>query len=374
MLTRLAINNYKSIKSEDILLSPLTIFSGYNGLGKSSVLQSLLLLRQSFRNNNFQNGLFLRSDELVELGVGKDIFSYDADYAEGISFVLESEFENSYALNFKVQLEDDVMPLHKATAIPPAYNWSEVSLFNHHFQYLSANRIDPQNQYKTSSYYIDQLQSLGKTGEYTVHYLAKNQYKIISNNTLKHPSAKSDTLMDNVNAWLSEISPGVKAIASLHPDLEVASLKYQFEAGGDLTDTFKPIHVGFGLTYVLPVITALLMSEPGDLFVVENPESNLHPAGQAKIGHLCALAANSGVQIIMETHSDHVINGIRVAVKQQKIENNDVSLYFIDRNIQQLSHQSNIVELFIDEQGRIDEWPKGFMDEWEKQLDQLLKS
>ncbi|MCT4615658.1 MAG: DUF3696 domain-containing protein [Marinifilaceae bacterium] len=371
MLTNISIKNYKTLKNTEIQLAPLTLLSGLNGLGKSSVIQILLLLRQSFKNSNFENGLFLRGD-LIELGLGKDVYSIDSDVEEGIYFDVEWNYETNLGVKFDASLDKDVLSLNMIN-INDNLKLDEKALFSKRFQYLCANRINPQIQYKTSSYFVEELNSLGKTGEYTAHYLAKFQDKVINNINLKHPKAKSDTLIDNVSAWMAELSPGVKINATYHKDLESASISYQFEERDEYTDSFKPIHVGFGLTYVLPVITALLMSQKGDLLIIENPESHLHPAGQSRIGHLCALVAQEGVQLILESHSDHVLNGIRVAVKQQIINSEDTALYFFQRDINSNTHETDVIPLFIDENGRIDEWPKGFMDEWEKQLNILLE-
>ncbi len=371
MLTNITIQNFKSLKDAEIKFAPLTLFSGLNGLGKSSVIQVLLLLRQSFKDQNFSNGLFLRSDDLLQLGLGKDVYSIDADTDQGLSFELEWNYENTLFISFNANLEKDVLS-KKEFRVTDDLVLDDESLFSRDFQYLSANRINPQIQYKTSTHFVEDLKSLGKTGEYTAHYLAKNQDKTLSNIGLKHKNAKSDTLIDNVTAWMSDLSPGVKINPTYHQDLESASLSYQFEEKDDYTDSFKPIHVGFGLTYVLPVITALLMSKSGDLVIIENPESHLHPAGQSKIGHLCALVANTGVQVVLESHSDHVLNGIRVAIKQKELDSEDANIYFFQRDVDSNTHETDLKPLYIDENGNVDEWPKGFMDEWESQLDKLL--
>jgi hypothetical protein len=88
---------------------------------------------------------------------------------------------------------------------------------------------------------------------------------------------------------------------------------------------------GFGLTYVLPVIVLILKAKPGDFIIVENPESHLHPAGQAKIAEMYAIAANNGVQIIVETHSDHFLNGVRVATKNKVIAPDKSQIYFFEK-------------------------------------------
>ncbi len=89
--------------------------------------------------------------------------------------------------------------------------------------------------------------------------------------------------------------------------------------------------MGFGLTYVLPVITAILGAHRGDLLLIENPEAHLHPAAQCAVVRLCALAAQNGIQLLIETHSDHFLNGVRVAVKQSEIAPEETSILFFDR-------------------------------------------
>lgn len=375
MITGISINNFKSLKHIDNLqVNNLTIFSGLNGLGKSSFLQILLLLRQSYKEDGFNKGLFLKDSEGVELGTVRDIFTQNSDINELMSFTLEFDYEKEIILTFQAKnnLDKDVFPLLNQDI--SNVQLSEEPLFNNNFQYLSANRINPCLSYDTSSYFINDLNSLGKEGEYAVHYLAVNQDKVLKNIKLLHPKAKSDTFIDNVNAWLSEISPGVKALATYIPELETAKLTYQFETKDDYTNDFKPTHVGFGLTYVLPIIISLLKAEERNIVIIENPESHLHPSGQSKIGHLCALAANSGIQVILESHSDHVINGLRIAVKNKKIDNENVSVYFLNRNNDNNEHSTNINEIIIDEHGKMSDWPKGFMDEYDNQLDDLISN
>jgi predicted ATPase len=104
--------------------------------------------------------------------------------------------------------------------------------------------------------------------------------------------------------------------------------------------------------------------------LIENPEAHLHPRGQARIAELLALAASCGIQVLIETHSDHVLNGIRLAVHDGKLSPEDVQLHFFQRR--QSDGQSLVVSPHIDKNGRIDQWPEGFFDEWDKSLEALL--
>jgi predicted ATPase len=151
-------------------------------------------------------------------------------------------------------------------------------------------------------------------------------------------------------------------------------LEYSFDMGKDVSSRYRNTNVGFGITYTLPIIVAVLASPPGTIILVENPEAHLHPRGQAKIGELLALAASCGVQVVIETHSDHVLNGIRLAVHGGKIKPEDVQLNYFQRREKQGQAFTKVISPHIDRNGRIDRWPDGFFDEWEKSLYVLLES
>ncbi len=126
------------------------------------------------------------------------------------------------------------------------------------------------------------------------------------------------------------------------------------------------------MTYVLPVVTSIVSASQGDLLVIENPESHLHPAGQSIMGKLCAIAAQNGVQLVVESHSDHFLNGMRVAVKQKIINVDAIKVFFLQRDMHASMHASEVMYPKIDIDGRLDCWPDGFFDQWDKELDQLL--
>ena len=372
MITNLRLNNLKALLEADIPLASLNLFTGLNAVGKSTVIQALLLLRQSLRDGSFSKGLFLKDENYTSIGLGKDLLAISAAEDASIEFEVEWAFEHVLKLAFAQAMTRDVLPLANFKEPGEAFAWQESTLFDNNFQYLSANRLNPQTTYDTSPYFVDELKMLGKEGQYTVHFLARNQDEEIPNPAMQHPKASSNTLLDNVNAWMSDITHGVKVNATYYEELEKASLDYRFETATTYTPEFKPTNVGFGLTYALPVITALLIVPPGGMVLVENPESHLHPAGQSLIARMCAKAAASGVQVFLESHSDHTLNGIRVAVRKKEIPFEEVKVYFMRRELNSEEHTTEMIPIHIDEDGRADEWPKGFFDEWDKQLDLLL--
>ncbi|MGK5094762.1 DUF3696 domain-containing protein [Deltaproteobacteria bacterium TL4] len=367
MLKFIRIQRFKSLNDASFPLAALNLFSGLNGMGKSSLIQTLLLLRQSHEKNTlFNKGLLLKGD-YASVGTGQDILSENAEI-ETIEFTLTWDKQTPIHFVFNYSNKSDLQPLAEKIILPDDVM---PSLFNKNFQYLSADRLSPRSSYEVSDYYIKDLNSIGNHGEYTAHYIAEYGLSPLTIHALKHPNATSLSLLDNLDKWMSEISPGIRIHAELHSTMNTVALSYAFQQGTEVTAGFKPQNVGFGLTFVLPVLTAILRSKPGDMLIIENPEAHLHPGGQSVLGKLCAIAAKCSVQLFIETHSDHFLNGIRVAVKEKVIQGPDIKIFYLERSTTSI-HESLVVTPELDEEGRIDIWPQGFFDESDRQLEKLL--
>lgn len=370
MIEQLELINFKSIDNYVFNFEQLNLFTGLNGAGKSSIIQSLLLLRQSYDKHLLpEQGVSLHG-EYVKIGTGRDLLYVGADEdCVQVNLAWSSERELNVSLEYKK--DSDMQPLNKSESMTCG-NPFETALFTSQFQYLSADRISPKAAYEVSDYAVIQSRSLGIRGEYTAHFLAVNGSQPLTIEALQHPSATNMTLSSNLDAWMSEITPGTKVNARLIPEINQASLHYQFASSTELTHSFRPENVGFGLTYVLPVVLAILASKPGDLLIIENPESHLHPGGQSLMGKLVSLASKNGVQIFVETHSDHFFNGIRNSVKSGDIECNSVNVFYLSRTTDTATHAACIDEVSLDENGKVEYWPPGFFDQWEKSLETLL--
>jgi predicted ATPase len=116
---------------------------------------------------------------------------------------------------------------------------------------------------------------------------------------------------------------------------------------------------------------ACLSAKAGALLLLENPEAHLHPRGQSALGLLLALCASDGVQVIVETHSDHLLNGIRLAAKRKDIMARDVAVHFFSRSVE--TGVSTCESPVLLDNGRFSDWPAGFFDEWGNALDELLE-
>ncbi|HHH54829.1 MAG TPA: DUF3696 domain-containing protein [Bacteroidetes bacterium] len=362
-INNVKIRNFKSLKDIDIELGNITLLSGINSCGKSSFIQTLLLLKQNEnRINDTRNPIVNIKGDYIDLGNKRDILFQEA-FDENISIEIKSATMSS---SFIFKNKD----LKMIANFPLLGVEESFNLFNEDFQYISTDRIAPSITYGLSDENIEK-NLIGIRGEYTAHYLAKNKHKNIQIEELNHPNSKTEQLLENVSLWLGDISDGIEVKAKVYEELQSVNLTYSYAYGDTTTNDFTPLNIGFGITYSLPIIVAILKSKPDDLLIIENPESHLHPSGQSKIAELCAIAAANGVQIIIETHSDHFLNGLRVATKKKMIEPEQSQIYYFRKEKNSLATIAD--NLKIDKNGRINqEWPKGFFDEWDNRLDELL--
>ncbi len=356
MIHSLHLKNFKSHKNTFLTLGNLTLLCGQNGGGKSSIIQSLLLLRQSHQKNLLSVGLSLNKP-LCNIGKAKDAL-YQFAENELIEFNIAADNDDlACVFDAENRLELDFMPhVSRETPIPTEI---PISLFTKDFQYISAARTA---EYLPNDYAIDtekQLSMEEGKAELTAHFLYKYRTKNVLPALFHQNAVEFDDLLYQVTAWEREISEGVNIIPTkVGGSYEI---RYSYNTLTGTTNEFSSKNVGFGLSYALPIIVAILSAEVGSLIIIENPEAHLHPAGQAKLAELMCIAAQAGIQIIVETHSDHIINGTLVGVKQAKMEKEKVKIYYLAKNVSEQAAAAIPVEVLAG--GRIKNPPSGFMAE-----------
>ncbi len=365
MFNRLRIKNFKCFNDLELNFSMVNVLTGLNGMGKSTVIQSILLLGQSQKNIMSDKSLLLKG-KYVDLGVGKDILFEKAEEDEvGIELQID---DNEGKFLFEYQPEEDVLPLK---------NWElhgsqkAFEQWTDRIYYLSAYRIEPQFLYRIENERELSERYFGKDGKFAIQYLKLYGGEDVKNKVLIIGDENKSSIADQVKAWMDMISPGVSPVIDIDMSSRTLELKYEYIEGREKTNSYKSVNVGFGITYVLPVVVALVSAWPGDVILLENPEAHIHPRGQRMLGELIAAAGAGGVQIILETHSDHVLNGIRVAVKKGKLSPEETGFFFFYKDAED-SYQHKVVCPILDKNGRLDEWPQGFFDEWDHALLDLL--
>lgn len=371
MIKNVHLSNFKCFENQDIPLGGLTLLAGLNGSGKSSTLQALLLLRQSHQADLLSRGRLLLNGDLTQLGTAGDVINESAS-SDTIGLGLEHQ-GGSFEWRFDYDKGADVL---QAASMPIDPSALQCSLFGKDASYLCAERMGPRVSFPTSDFAVRDQRQLGVRGEFAAHFLALHGSDPLDadHERLCHRDARSRSLLDQVAAWLSELCPGVLIDVTAHPGLDLVRLGFSFEIGREYgtSNSYRPTNVGFGLTYTLPLLVAILSARPDGLLLLENPEAHLHPRAQARIGELLIFAAACGIQVVVETHSDHVLNGIRIAVHNGQLAPDAVRLHFFSRSASSDRIAHTVLSPKIDRRGRVDSWPEGFFDEYERSLEALL--
>ncbi|MCP4138506.1 MAG: DUF3696 domain-containing protein [bacterium] len=349
MLTSLELTAFKSFPKSTIPLKPLTLLAGLNNSGKSSVIQALRMFCKSAEHND---------PLLTGHGSVEELRSKLSAANESIHITCHSETRDPLSL-----IIDE-----KKVSVP--YSVPVCS-------YVGANRLGPMTSlplYRS----MDAFPQIGDQGEYVLDFLDRLENTQVPEK-LHHDDSEGRTLEYEIRGWLSEIAPGIK-------------FQYQTDSKRDSAhaeiDTFRPANAGFGISYILPVLAALLgmavnspdeywgkawetdRQERGILVMVENPEAHLHPRGQTAMGRLIALAAACGIQVIVETHSDHLMDGIRIAVKDSLLDAEKTVFHYFTRK----GEEASIIDTpKLHSSGKLDYWPEGFFDQTLKNRARLAR-
>lgn len=368
MIDYISLTNFKAFRLVELELAPLTLLSGWNSAGKSSVLQSLAVLRQSMESGVLQQGLLLNG-EYVELGTGRDVLHEDyAGAASAPSITIEvSEAGTAQALyEFRYEPETDLLPVvrQEVSGTPQWLGESD-------FQFLRADRLGPAAFYSRSYRAVELERRLGTRGEHAVNFLRIHQDDQVTPGRHDPAGGAEGALLDQVSAWLQHLSPGVNVDANSIEAADVVALSFGYHgrAGLSSTNRYRATNVGFGLSYVLPIVVAALSASEGATLLIENPEAHLHPRGQSALAQLLGLTAASGVQVLVESHSDHFLNGIRRAVKSETLSSEQVALHFFER---ERDGEVSIETPMVLQGGALSSWPPGFFDEWDRAITDLL--
>jgi predicted ATPase len=369
MLKFITLKRFKCFSDMMMQLAPLSLITGVNGAGKSSVIQALLILRQSYLDKKYSISEQLRiNGDLTDVPDAASLHNINSE-EEG--FVIELEDEKGISCNVEADtsnisdiakvISTDINSLERVIN-----NWP---LFKNTFAYLYSDRGHPLSRYERKQESITDSRLGDRYGSSTAFCL---QRAINTNMDVPIKALQRDGYSDvsnNVSAWESYILGEVIDISSNEVDRQSVEITYSFKSKNGEDINMSPVNMAFGNSYVLPIIVGILTAEKDSLFIVENPEAHLHPSAQTRMGEFLSIAAANGIQIIVETHSDHLINGVRLAVLDQEIKAYDVETSFF--TIQDGEHVCRRVN--IDEKGTLNNWPIGFFDEWENNLMKLAK-
>lgn len=400
MLSKIQFHNYKCLDNQAFSFKGVNLFCGYNGRGKSSVIQAILMLAQSIEGSTNSLEKLHLNGPLVSLGDMDELFSniqdssnWKLDFNIGIisgsdchdltfGYALEDDFKVGVMCKCIIDGEDffDVVggnmkpETHTGTRslnkLLPSY--INQCLSQHNIHYVAANRRGPV-KFEEIKERPDHF-SVGTDGCTTINTMALYREMVDGRMCVDEKRDKTLCLEEAVASWLNYIMSGgsvvvkgknTKGNITTQEKSSVLSARFNMKNSG--SRFINAYNVGFGYSYILPIITSALIAKEGNILIVENPEAHLHPEAQVRLSYMLAKLASRGVQVFIETHSEHVVNGFRLAALKSEyaLNNDDIKIYFFDDDY-------SIKSLDIEKDGRINDWPTRFFDQYQRELAEIL--
>ena len=364
-INRIELRNFKCHKDVGLNFGDINIFTGANAAGKSSIIQALLLAFKSWEEYEKKS---VNANQVYGLNLGLPINILSENREKNIiEIVLQiGSCSNRIELSLPSEDEEDIFFRISNSEEIAEQNACNCSLKKKNMIFLNAERQGPRivSFIKENSSY-----SVGNIGENTAYVISEMDKLQKLNGGFKLPkelkSSKIERFSANCEEWLNVIIPDTGIQYSVDMERNLTTLR--FKNKGEL---YLPVSTGFGITYVFPIIVQALAASviENSILIVENPEAHLHPLSQSMLGKFLALAALSGVQLFIETHSEHIIDGCRIQMaKMKKCE--QMKIFFFEKE----GNTSLIHEINVFENGELEEWPEGFFDQKQMDLRELLE-
>jgi predicted ATPase len=409
-ITQITVSGYKSISQEQsIEIRPLTLLAGANSSGKSSMIQPLLLLKQTLEANYdpgplLLNGPHVKFTSVAQLlshtGKSKRTQGFSVEMRSGLDSLLAIHFDRQENEGFEIQKMifgtmkerkvihmgmtheeiSSLLPssfleaLSKATAIRIRWAISRRGCF------LDIASIDEISGARViffgislSEAYIQHVREVihvpGLRGNPERTYPVAAVGPSFPGTFDNYPASviaqwqadRNRKQMDQLNSDLRKLGLTWKIISRSLDDtqveLQVGRLPYTARAGS--RDVVNIADVGFGVSQTLPVLVALHVAKPGQLVYIEQPELHLHPRAQVAMAQALADAAIRGVRVVAETHSSLLLLGVQTLVAQGTLPAETVKLHWFTRGH---DGATAIKSASLDEAGTFGDWPEDFSD------------
>ena len=418
MISHLGLTNFKAWSGESVncKLAPITLFLGANSTGKSSLIQSILMLKQTATSPDRSTHLNLGGDEndYVDLGGYDDVLSRGCK-ATRFSISLEAsspEEFNSSAIRFfaeygrntkdvpyvnELRLSREDLAVRVKRTSGAAYSVlttnnklsqkrdhapersiflprttiraldvdgreiEDISFAFHNIleniSYLGPLRSKPKRHYTWNK---NNPAMIGSNGEHAAAAILANVH---------NKKAKIE-FVERISYWLNRMGVAER----LEMKRLGTSTLYSIVVEKDGVSA-NLLDVGFGISQVLPVLTLAYFAEEGSTIILEEPEIHLHPLAQAILAELfVTVNKERNIQFIVETHSEHLFRRLQTQIAEKKLNAADYALYFVER----AQADAVLRKLDVDEFGRVMNWPDKFfgdtVGELRRQTEIVVKS
>lgn len=341
MVSKIHVSALKSIKNLEIECSGLNLLVGRNSSGKSTFLQALLLYAQRKLDGKYISvGEFreARNYNMPNEKIRIELYEKNKTKPDWIEFIEDKENDsydiNSCIENYNLKSFEYLMGKDNDLEEQSVYEFDDSN-----FHYLSCHRIGVNDIYKKNM--INET-DFGIDGEYALAYLLKNEGETVKEDLIANDPNFTSTLLGQVNYWMNYIVDTSLLLTDLKKT-NYLQVKYNNNPKNKLSDALycRPVNIGSGVSYLISIIISCLASNKGDVIIIENPEIHLHPKAQSRLCEFLYFISKTNRQIFVETHSDHIFNGLRVGIATKYMKQEDISVNFFaldEKNETQCNH------------------------------------
>lgn len=328
MISKVRVRALKSIRDLSVECSNFNLFVGTNSSGKSTFLQALLVAAQEELNGKYISlGEFreARNYSMLNSPIEIEITEKDKKLPAWIKFT-ENEEKEGYVIE-KIS-EEMLLNSSDTEYIDPEQSLLPEEDF--YFHYLSCHRIGVDDIYKKN---MMEETDFGIDGEYAFAYLLRNEESVVDEKLSVRKSDVTNSLLGQVNYWLDYIVGTTLSINDLKKT-NYLQVKYNNNPANFSSDALycRPVNVGSGISYLISILISCLGLEEGSIIIIENPEIHLHPKAQSRLCEFLYHVSKAGRQLFVESHSDHIFNGLRVGVAREEIKQEEITVNFFAMN------------------------------------------
>jgi len=414
-ITRITVAGFKSISEEQsIEIAPLTILAGANSSGKSSIMQPLLLFKQTLEANYDPGALridgpnvkFTSTDQFL---CHVETNEHEAEFHVGIEAgnkAITTYFKKYRGKGLDVQHMSYIAGSKKRIL---RVGMTQKQILSNNFSFLESSSVTTSQIYeKNFEWTVDRnrcfLKAILKDEEghsqnlrsfRVADFSPSEDVEPFIREVIHLPGLRGNpertypvtavgsmfpgTFENYVASVIAHWQTDKSKIETLSKDLEKLGLTWKVAAKslndtqvelqvgrmihgarGNARDMVSIADVGFGVSQTLPVLVALLAAKPHQLVYLEQPEIHLHPRAQTAMAEVLADAANRGVHVVVETHSSLLLLGVQTLVAQGKLAPNKVKLHWFKRRAG--DGATEITTADLDESGAFGDWPEDFDD------------
>lgn len=341
--TTIRLKGFKCFVDNEFDLHGLTLLTGANATGKSSLIQALLLAESTLSSGRREESSVMiclnDPNRALEMGQVDNILNKKVDDDEALISIDGCE------LKFKGgdKVSTGFLSMHVS---------GDRSCLLDNLYYLNAERLGPRLE-------TDRVENhdndCGCHGEKTASVVINNEFTKIGASRLRNLDSGEKNFRIALNDWLDWLFPSI-TINVIGSNTKTQILVNNANLGMENFAT----NVGFGISYALPILVTCLLAKEGGVVIIENPEAHLHAKAQSNMGYFLGVMAASGLKLIVETHSEHIINGMRRAIViGERLKPEDIVIYFFEQTSETIVNHT----IRVDAQGNLSHFPVDFFDQ-----------